>query len=229
MGIGRVAVGHPPGVHLGARLGLVEHHLLLGGEAGGQGDLGAEHRRQPDGAGRLGEADDPVEAVVIGDGEGVEAQSGRLGGQLLRVRRAVEEREVGVAVELGVGHSALPLPETVDVTRGLERLPPPAPRRAVATGVPRRAAGCSTIATSRLLAFGSPLARQGRFELLPRPRRVVEPHCASIERLSAERKFGRGSGDQGVQFGSRPNAARRAAEGSSNAPSRRGPISPAPR
>ena len=107
VGIGRVAVGHPPGVHLRARLGLVEHHLLLGGEAGGQGDLGAEHRRQPDGAGRLGEADDPVEAVVIGEGEGVQAQPGGLGGQLLGMRRAVEEREVGVAVELGVGHLAV--------------------------------------------------------------------------------------------------------------------------
>ena len=57
-----------------------------------------------DGPGRLGEADDAVEAVVVGEGEGLEAEAGRLLGQLLGVAGAVEEAEVRVAVELGVGH-----------------------------------------------------------------------------------------------------------------------------
>jgi hypothetical protein len=83
--IGSMAVGDPTGVHLGPRLDLLEDHLLLGGEAGRQRDLGAEHRRQADRPGRLGEADDAVEAVVVGDGEGVEAEPGGLGGQLLGV------------------------------------------------------------------------------------------------------------------------------------------------
>ena len=118
MGIGSVAVGHPAGGHLGQRVGLLAGHLLRGAEAGREGDLGAEHGRHPDGAGRLGEADDAVEAVVVGEGEGLQAQPGRLGGQLLGVRRAVEEREVGVAVQLGVGHRAVAPLDAVDASGG---------------------------------------------------------------------------------------------------------------
>ena len=105
VGVGGVAVGHPAGVHLGQRVGLVADVTRCSGdEAGRERDLGAEHGRHPDGAGRLGEADDAVEAVVVGQGEGLEAEAGGLGGQLLGVRRPVEEGEVGVAVQLGVGH-----------------------------------------------------------------------------------------------------------------------------
>src|SRR5947209_5659910 len=53
--------------------------------------------------GRFGEADDPVEPVVVGDGQGGQTEPGRLLHQLLRVRRPVQEAEVRVAVELGVG------------------------------------------------------------------------------------------------------------------------------
>ena len=75
-----------------------------------QGELGAEHRRHPECPGRLGEADHPVQAVVVGEGEGVETEPGRLGDELLGVRGTVEEAEVGVAVELRVrgGHGAAP-------------------------------------------------------------------------------------------------------------------------
>ena len=83
---------------------LEQRHPPVGGEAGRQRDLGAEHRRHPDGPGRLGEAHDAVEAVVVGEGQRLEAEPGGLGRQLLGVRRPVEEREVGVAVQLGVGH-----------------------------------------------------------------------------------------------------------------------------
>ena len=176
VGVGGVAVGHPAGVHLGQRVLLEQRHPPVRREAGRERDLGAEHGRHPDGAGCLGEADDAVEAVVVGQGEGIEAEAGGLGGQLLGVRRPVEEGEVGVAVQLGVGHRAgAPL----DAVR-FERLAPPAPRRSVTAGVPRRAARRPPVATA---------SGERRFQLAPRPRRVVEPHRASIERLSAERKF----------------------------------------
>ena len=174
----------------------------------------------PTAAGRLGEADDPVEAVVIGDGQRLEAQPGGLGGQLLGVRRAVEEREVGVAVQLGVGHRAGP-PSAVDVIRGLERLAPPAPRRTVAAGVPRRAPGRPPIAPG--------LPDSAASSSLPGPRRVVEPHRAqyrTIVRRTQVRKRSRGpAASRGPARTWR--AGRRRA--SANVPSRRGPISPAPR
>jgi hypothetical protein len=52
--------------------------------------------------GRLA-ADDAVEALVIGHGEPVQAELGGSFGQLVRRRGAVEKREIGVAMELGVG------------------------------------------------------------------------------------------------------------------------------
>ena len=89
-----------------------------------------------------------------------------------------------MAVQLGVGHRA-PC-RSAGETRCIERLASPAPRRPVTAGVPRRAARRPPVATLR-----SRLGRSGerRLQLAPRPRRVVEPHCASIERMSAERKF----------------------------------------
>ena len=187
VGIRGVRIGHPAGGDLGERVRFRTRRPRRGLESGRERDLGTEHRRQPDRPGRLGEADDAVEAVVVGDGEGVEPEPGSLGGQLLGVRGPVEEGEVGVAVELGVGHVAL---AAMDAAR-LERLAPPAPRRPVSAGVPRRAARCPPVATYRLLASGSLSPGERGLELLPRPRRVVEPHPGIIERLSAERKFGR--------------------------------------
>ena len=78
----------------------------LGGLRRRQCEFGAEDRRQLEGSGRLGEADDAVEAVVVADGERFESESGGLGHQFLRVGRPVEEREVGVAVQFGVGHTS---------------------------------------------------------------------------------------------------------------------------
>ena len=73
-----------------------------------QRQLCAEHRGEADGAGSLGEANHSVEAVVVGEGQGLEPEPGRLLGQLLGVGGPVEEREVGVTVELGVGHAPPP-------------------------------------------------------------------------------------------------------------------------
>ncbi len=167
VGVGGVVVGDAAGGDLGERVALVLGRAGFGGQAGGEGDLGAEHGRQADGPGRFGEPDDAVEAVMVGEGEGVEAQAGGLGGQLLGVGGTVEEREVGVAVQLGVGHRTGP---PLDAA-GLERLALAAPRRPVAAGVPRRAARCPTVATG-----GRRGAGEGGLEFGPGPRRVVEAH-----------------------------------------------------
>ena len=166
--VGGVGVGQLAGVDLEQGVGLAADDALVVAEAGRERDLGAEHRRQADGAGGLGEAHDAVEAVVVGERERLEPEPGRLGDQFLGVRGAVEEREVGVAVQLGVRHRAGHAGEA-----GLERLALAAPCRAVATGVPRRR------------PRGAPVTalapRERRFQLAPGPRRVVEPHPASIE------------------------------------------------
>ena len=146
------------------------------GETRGERDLGAEHGGDADLTRRLGEADHPVEPVVVGDGERLETEPGSFGGELLGVRRAVEEREVGVAVELGIGNRTRRSRDGC-----LERLAAPAPRRPVATGVPRRAAGGAPVAPDAPGQHG--------FELGPGPRRVVEAHLLSIERQYVERKF----------------------------------------
>ena len=73
-----------------------------------EGQLCAEHGGQAHGPGCLGEADHPVETVVIGDGQGLQAQPGRLLGQLLGMAGPVEEAERGVAVQLGVGRGVDP-------------------------------------------------------------------------------------------------------------------------
>jgi hypothetical protein len=124
-----------------------------------QRELGAEHGRELDGARRFGEAHHPVEAVVVGEGQGLETESGGLLGQLLRMRRPVEEGEIRMAVQLGVRHLANP---AATVGR-LVRLAFARPCRPVATRVPRRAAG-------------RPAGGKPALELTPGHRRVVESH-----------------------------------------------------
>ena len=101
-----------PGV---ADRALREHDQVLagrdrpsrsGGSLRAEGQLRAEHRRQPERAGRLREPHDAVEAVVVGDRERGQAEARRFFGQLLGMARAVEEREVRMAVQLRV-HSRL--------------------------------------------------------------------------------------------------------------------------
>ena len=94
---------------------LRQHHEMLagrvgdpvGGPGGPEGELGAEDGGQPDRARRLGETDDAVEAVVVGDREGREPQTGGLVHQLLGVARPVQEGEIGVTVQLRVTHLGL--------------------------------------------------------------------------------------------------------------------------
>ena len=173
--IGGSGVGQLAGVDLGRGVALEPGDVLGVGEARGQRQLGAEHGRQAGGAGGLGEAHDAVEAVVIGEGERLEAEPGGFVDELLGVRGAVEERVVGVAVQLGVRDRA----GDAGVA-GLERLAFAAPGGAVAAGVPRQRTGGAAIAPSA--------PRERRLQFAPRPRRVVEPHRASIEHMFALRK-----------------------------------------
>ena len=80
----------------------VGHPVLRGGQP--ERELGAEHRGHAQLGGGLGEPHHPVHAVVVGEREGLQTQPGGLLDQLLGVAGAVQEAEVGVAVQLGVGH-----------------------------------------------------------------------------------------------------------------------------
>ena len=58
---------------------------------------------QADGLGRPDEADRAVQPGVVGDGQPGQPQLDGPLDQVVRGRGPIEEREVGVAVELGVG------------------------------------------------------------------------------------------------------------------------------
>ena len=100
--------GGQPGVALGVA-GQHQQVVALGvglavlGTGQPQRQLGPEHGGHAHRPGRLGEADHPVEPVVVGEGQRLEAEAGGLLRQLLGVAGAVEEAEVRVAVQLGVG------------------------------------------------------------------------------------------------------------------------------
>ena len=107
---------HRPGQAGVPDRGRREHHEVLTERvgvavrrrAGGvEGELGTEHGGEPGGAGGEGEAHYAVETVVVGDGEGGEAEAGGLVGQLLGMAGPVEEREVRVAVQLRVAALAI--------------------------------------------------------------------------------------------------------------------------
>ena len=105
----------------------IGHAVLRRGQA--QRELGAVDRRHPQLLRGLGEADHAVHAVVVGERDRLQPQPRGLLDQLLGVRRAVEEAEVGVHVQLGVGDG--------DARRARPRRRPvgravPRPRRAVA-------------------------------------------------------------------------------------------------
>ena len=123
-------------------------------------ELGAEHRLQLQRLGGLGEAHDAVEAVVVGDREGVKTQPLGLFGELFGRGRAVEERERRVRVQLGVGDRVGgPLDRRRHVRSALAR-----PRRAVAA-----------VGAHRHVARPAPVAEQP-LHLGPRHGGVVEAH-----------------------------------------------------
>ena len=65
-------------------------------------DLDTNHRMDPGSLRRADKADGAVQPAMIGDGESGHAQFDRSIDDLVRRGCAIEEREVGVAVELGV-------------------------------------------------------------------------------------------------------------------------------
>ena len=65
-------------------------------------ELGPGDRPDPERLGRLGELHRPVQAVVVGQPERRMALLGGSGRELLRVRRPIQERVGGVAVELDI-------------------------------------------------------------------------------------------------------------------------------
>ena len=70
--------------------------------AAGERDLGAGDRPQPEVLGGVRELERAVDAVVVGEREGVVAELGGARGELLRQRGAVEERVRRVGVQLDV-------------------------------------------------------------------------------------------------------------------------------
>ena len=171
--VGSVAVGHHPGVHLALGVGLAAGPAALGGEA----DLRPEHGGQADGAGGLGEADDPVQPVVIGERQGLQPQAVGFLHQRLGMAGPVEEGEVAVAVQLGVGRAALP--RRVFRDRGLVGLALAPPGRPVAAGVPRRTTRLAPVLPPGPRSARERAAGEDGLHLLPRPVRVVERHRGS--------------------------------------------------
>ena len=150
--------------HQVVALGVGLAHLGAGHP---QGQLGPEDGGQPVGPGRLGEADHAVEAVVIGQGQGLQPQADGLLGQLLGVGGPVQEAEVRVAVQLRVGRGPPPPLQGL----GLVLVPLTAPGRAVAP------VGARPV---RLVQGRGPLVREPSFELRPRDRRVPPPHAPTV-------------------------------------------------
>lgn len=71
-------------------------------------NLGAGNRPKAPGAGALGKLHSAVEAIVVGEGEGVIPQLERAQDELVDVGGTFEKGEVGVGVEFGVGrHSSI--------------------------------------------------------------------------------------------------------------------------
>ena len=100
-----------------------------GGTATIEGEFGPEHRGQAHGAGRLGEAHHTVETVVIGEGECLEPEPHGLLDQHLRRTGPVEEAEVRMTVQFGVGDARC----TAQKCGGLIGTAPARPGRGVGT------------------------------------------------------------------------------------------------
>ena len=144
--------------HEQVRAGRIGLALLRLGQL--ERELGAEHRLDLQGLGRLGEAHDAVEPVVVGDREGVQAEPLGLFGELFGRGGAVEERVGRVGVQLGVRNRVVgPGDRLRHVRPALAR-----PGRAVA------AVGVRGNVT------GPPLVAEQPLHLRPRDGRVVEAH-----------------------------------------------------
>ena len=142
-----------------------------------QRQLRPEHRRDAQLAGGVGEADHPVQAVVVGDRQPGQPQLVRLLDQLLRVRGPVQEAEVGVAVQLDIVHR-----------RGAaDQL-----RRRVAGPLARPGGRVTPVAAGRERVHDGRLARpsrQHRLQTRPRHVRIVKPHRSVNTTVSCHRRW----------------------------------------
>src|SRR5699024_2627434 len=138
-----------------------QHHQVLGVGVGLSGtrcvqpeaELGAKHRANPGLSGGLGQLDDAVETVVIGQADGLDAEPGGRGRQGRGCADPVEETERGVAVQLR-------------------------PRRGVAFSCGVRNRGGGFVRRGWQLLLGPPSTAPGQLllELAPWDHRVEEPH-----------------------------------------------------
>ena len=87
------------GQHQQVRAGRIR---LLGAGFESQRQLGAEHGAHVEFRGRFSESHRPVQAVVVGQGEGAQIQPGSLFDQLLRRAGAVEEAVRRMRMQLGI-------------------------------------------------------------------------------------------------------------------------------
>jgi len=79
----------------------IGHSVLRGAQTEGQ--LRAEDGPEPVGFGGLGQSDHSVEAVVVRDGQGMQAQLHGFFDEFLRRGGSIQKAVVGMHMELGVG------------------------------------------------------------------------------------------------------------------------------
>ena len=141
-----------------------------------EGDLGPEHRGEPLHPSCLSKADHPVEPVVIGERKPFKPKPHRFFDQLFGVRRPIEEAEVRVTVQLGIGHAGGTGNGQVRrhigcaLARPGRAVPPVTDQGAIIAhrpGAPLRPAGLGAIG-------------QRTFDRSPRNIRIVEAHRATI-------------------------------------------------
>ncbi len=155
-----------------------DHPLgLVAGNAHAEGQFGAEHGGQTQRLRGLGEADDAVEAVVVGQSKRGEAQPDSFLGHLFGGVGAVEEAERAVCVQLGEAHRAgWSVPHSRRGRRGRRGR-----RWFVGVALTRPGGGVAAVTDA-----GHRQPGQMSLQLPPRNRRVTETHVYSIEHVFAE-------------------------------------------
>ena len=156
----------------------VGHPVLRCGQP--EREFGPEHGGHLQLGGRLGEPHHPVHPVVVGERDRVQTEPGGLLDQLLGVAGAVQEAEVGVAVQLGV--------------RGGGRA-----GHRTSSAVAGRARACGTrpgCRRRRLRARRSGSTRRAGARTAPPPARSTgRPGCSSPCRSLVEHRFDSGAVD----------------------------------
>ncbi len=109
---GEVGVGQRAGEPVIALWAFGEHQKVRPGRVSGfgaghtrgEGEFGAKYGSQLVRLGRFSEPDDSVEAIVVGNRQGIQPQSGRFGNERFGGGDSIEKTETAVHVEFGVVH-----------------------------------------------------------------------------------------------------------------------------